>query len=81
VASWRKQAISLNVSSGLPARRAAKSWVVGHTGTTDQPREPRPDSSIVTSRCCQYTYAPRSGFGLGSHRAVSEARRLDQAPE
>lgn len=26
--SWRKQAISLNGSSGLPARRTAESWVV-----------------------------------------------------
>jgi len=29
VASWSKQGTSLNGSSGLPARRTAKSWVVG----------------------------------------------------
>jgi hypothetical protein len=34
VASWHKQAISLNGSSALPAQRTAKSWVVGHPSFT-----------------------------------------------
>jgi hypothetical protein len=50
---------TINLSPNIP-----RGCISARRKQPTNPREPRPDNSIVTSYCYHYTYGPRSRFGL-----------------